>query len=183
MICCLAATSQNPNGYLTRAIIINGDTVPIYVMNDVRIFAPIQFQNKHDAIKYTRLIRNIRIVYPYAKITAVKVIEFNEIVKNAKNDRERKKLMKAAEDDLRDKFEADVKNLTYSQGVLLLKLIDRETGNSSYDLIKEFRGKVMASFYQTIGKIFGYDLKVTYDPEGEDKEIEQIVQMIESGAL
>ncbi len=168
---------------LTRAILIDGDTVPIYVMNQVKIFGPIIFQNKTDAIRFTRLVRNVKKVYPYAKITGIKVKEFDEIIKNAKNEKDRKEKMKAAEDELKAQFEDDVKNMTFKQGVLLIKLIDRETGNSSFELIKEFRGRFMASFYQTIGRLFGYNLKTTYDPEGEDKEVEKIVQMIENGAI
>lgn len=178
-----SAMGQNPPGIITRAMVINGDTVPIYVMNDVCVFGPMVFQNRHDAIKFTQLIRNIKIVYPYARITAIKVKEYEEITSTAKSDQEKKRLMKKAEDDLRNQFEDDIKNLTDVQGVLLIKLIDRETGNTSYELIREFRGKVMAVLYQTLGKLFGYNLKMTYDPKGQDKEVEQIVQMIENGAL
>lgn len=179
----LSAVCQNSPEMITKAIIIKGDTVPVYVMKDVYIYGPVLLQNKHDAVKYTKLVRNVKKVYPYAAITAVKVEEMNKIVAGAKNERERKKLMKQYEDELRAQFEEDIKNLSYSQGIILIKLIDRQTGITSYDIIKEFRGKVLASFYQTIGKLFGYDLKATYDPEGEDKEIEQIVRMIETGNL
>jgi hypothetical protein len=144
---------------LTRAIIIDGDTVPIFVMNEIRIFGPIVFQNKTEAIQFTRLVRNVKKVYPYAKITAIKVHEFEEIIKNAKNDKERKEKMKIAEDELKAQFEDDVKDMSFKQGILLIKLIDRETGVTSYDLIKEFRGRFMASFYQTLGRLFGYNLK------------------------
>jgi hypothetical protein len=168
---------------LTRAILIEGDTVPIYVMNEVKIFGPIIFNNKTDAIKFSRLVKNVKKVYPYAKITGIKVREFEEIIKNAKNEKDRKAKMKIAEDELKGQFEDDVKNLTFKQGILLIKLIDRETGATSFELIKEFRGRFMASFYQTIGRLFGYNLKTTYDPEGEDKEVEKIVLMIENGAI
>lgn len=189
-LCCIGllfllnslAFGQN-NPVLARAIIVDGDTVPIYVMNEVKIFGPVIFKNKTDAIKFTRLIRNVKKVYPYAKITGVKVREYEQIILSAKNERDRKAKMKVAEDELRAQFEDDIRDLTFSQGILLIKLIDRETGATSFDIIKEFRGKFMASMYQTVGRLFGYNLKTTYDPMGEDKEIEQIVQMIENGAL
>ena len=73
--------------------------------------------------------------------------------------------------------------MTISQGKILIKLIDRETGNSSYDLVADFRGQFRAVFYQTFARIFGYNLKIKYDPLGEDREIEIIVRMIESGQL
>jgi hypothetical protein len=171
------------DGFITKAILVDGDTVPIYVMNEIRIFGPVVLKNKHDAIKFSKLVKNVKKVYPLAKITGIKVKEFDEIIKNAKTDKERKQKMKAAEDQLKEQFEDDVKDLNFSQGVLLIKLIDRETGSTSYDLIKEFRGKIRAVFYQTLGKLFGYDLKTTYDPGGTDKEVESIVLMIESGAI
>jgi len=176
------AFGQN-NPILTRAILIEGDTVPIYVMNEVKIFGPVIFKNKTDAVKFSRLVKNVKKVYPYAKITGIKVREYEEIIKSAKNDRDRKAKMKVAEDELKAQFEDDIRDLTFKQGIILIKLIDRETGSTSYTIIQEFRGKFMASFYQTIGRLFGYNLKTTYDPLGEDKEIEQIVQMIENGAL
>jgi hypothetical protein len=175
--------AQVSDGYLLKAMLINGDTVPIYVLNEVRILAPVAFKNKTEAVKFTKLVKNVKKVYPYAKITGIKVREYEEIVKNAKTEKERRQRMKEAEDDLRNQFEDDIKNLTHKQGIILIKLIDRETGNSSFELIKEFRGKIMASFYQAIGKLFGYDLKMNYDPEGQDKEIEKIVQMIEAGMI
>ena len=179
----LSSSAQEPRKYVTRAIIINGDTVPMYVMNEIKIMAPVSFKNKTDAIKFTKLVKNVKIVYPYAKITAIKVAEYNKIIESCKTDKEKKEKMKIAEKELKEQFEDDVRNLTFKQGILLIKLIDRETGNTSYDLIKEFRGKIMASFYQTIGKLFGYDLKMQYDPQGEDKEVEKIVQMIEAGLI
>lgn len=175
--------SQVVEGLITQAIIVNGDTVPIYIMKDVRIYSPVVIKTKHEAIKFSKLVRNVKKVYPYARITGIKVKEMNTIVQNAATEKERKKLMKEYEDNLKAQFEEEIKNLTFSQGILLIKLIDRETGQTSFDIIKEFRGKIMASFYQTLGVLFGYNLKTTYDPEGEDKEIEKIVQMIENGAL
>lgn len=168
---------------LARAILVNGDTVPIYVMNEVKIFGPVIYKNKSDAIKFSRLVKNVKKVYPYAKITGIKVREYEEIIKNARDEKDARKKMKMAEDELKAQFEDDIREMTFSQGIILIKLIDRETGNSSFELIREFRGRFLASFYQTIGRLFGYNLKTTYDPQGEDKDIEHIIQMIENGAL
>jgi len=73
--------------------------------------------------------------------------------------------------------------MTFSQGKILIKLVDRETGNSSYELVKELRGAFSAFFYQAFARIFGFNLKIKYDPEGEDREIETIVKMIETGQI
>lgn len=159
------------------------DSISFQVLEEVKIYSAIIFLNKIEAIKYSKLVRDVKRAYPYAKVAALKMNEYNAIVNNAKTKKEKKKLMKKAEDDLKAQFENDIKNLTDVQGKILVKLIDRETGTSSYDIIKEFRGSLMATFYQSMGAIFGYNLKTTYDPNGEDKEIEDVVKRIEKGEL
>lgn len=181
--CLFSLRAQDTTGFVTRAIIINGDTLPIISLSEVQIFGPVVFANKMEAIYFSRLVYNVRKVYPYAKIVGVKTQEYNMLIAQAKNRKERKRNMKLAEEELMLQFEDDVKNMNEVQGEILIKLIDRETGSSSYDLIKEFRGGIRALFYQSFGRLFGYNLKSTYDPTGEDKEIEKIVMMIENGQL
>lgn len=175
--------SQEPAGYVTRAIIIDGDTIPIYVVNPVKIFGPMIFKNKYDVIQFSRLVKNVKKVYPYALITAIKVREYEQMLMGVTSKKEKKQKLKKAEEELKLQFEDDIKNLTDKQGIILIKLIDRETGSSSYELIKEFKGRIMAVFWQSLGSLFGYNLKDSYDPEGEDKDIEKIVIMIENGAI
>jgi hypothetical protein len=91
--------------------------------------------------------------------------------------------MKQAEEEIEAEYGQELRDLTISQGKILIKLIDRETGNSSYDLVADLRGEFRAVFYQAFARIFGYNLKIKYDPEGEDKDIELIVRMIENGQL
>lgn len=183
LACIFSLRAQDTTGFVTRAIIMNGDTVPIIILNEVPIFGPVVFANKMEAIYFSRLVYNIRKVYPYAKVVATKTLEYNRLIAQAKNRKERKRMMKQAEIELIGQFEDDVKNMNEVQGEILIKLVDRETGSSSYDLIKEFRGGGKALFYQTFSRLFGYNLKSTYDPTGDDKEIEKIVLMIENGQL
>jgi hypothetical protein len=183
LLCLLSLKAQDTTGIVTRAIIINGDTLPIISLSEVQIFGPVVFANKMEALYFSRLVLNVRKVYPYAKIVGAKTQEYNLMIAQAKNRKERKRLMKQAEEELKAQFEDDVKNMNEVQGEILIKLIDRETGASSYDLIKEFRGGIEAVFYQSFGRLFGYNLKSTYDPTGEDKEIEKIVVLIENGKL
>jgi hypothetical protein len=98
-----------------------------------------------------------------------------------KKNRERKKLMREAEKNLKVEFKKDLENLTVNQGKILMKLIDRETGNSSYDLVKEYRGKMTAFFWQSFAVIYDDDLnmKVRYDKDGDDRIIEEIIGMID----
>ena len=107
----------------------------------------------------------------------------NEHVVTLKTEKEKRKYIKATEDQLKADFEEQIKNLSINQGNVLIKLINRETGNTSYELIKDLRGSFNAFFAQGLAKIFGHDLKDTYEPEGKDKTIEDIVKQIESGQL
>lgn len=91
--------------------------------------------------------------------------------------------MKQVEDELMDEYGEELKKLTISQGKILIKLVDRETGESSYDIVTEFRGEFRAIFYQAFARFFGLNMKEKYDPEGNDREIENIVKMIETGQL
>ncbi|HOY33209.1 MAG TPA: DUF4294 domain-containing protein [Bacteroidales bacterium] len=178
-----SVSAQDTSSIVTRAIIVNGDTLPIIALNEVKIFGPVIFANKYEALRFSKLVYHVKKVYPYSKIVSVKVLEFNYIINQATSKKEKKRLMKQAEDELVAQFEDDIKNMNELQGEILIKLVDRETGSSSFEIIKEFRGGIVASMYQAFGRFFGYNLKTTYDPLGKDKDIEQIVVMIENGEL
>jgi hypothetical protein len=128
-------------------------------------------------------MRNVKIAYPYARLAGIKLTEYEEILANAPDEKTRKKIMKDLEDELNEEYGQELRELTISQGKILLKLIDRETGETSYNLISEFRGEFRAVFYQAFARIFGMNMKLHYDPEGEDRDIEAIVIMIENGQL
>jgi hypothetical protein len=168
---------------LVNVIIIDGDTLPYLELKEAVIEAPSNFVSQKESKKITKLIRDVKKAYPYAKIAGAKLKQLDEILATVKDEKEKKELLKQAEDDLVSQFEEDIKNMTFSQGVILLKLIDRETGTTSYEIVKEFRGTLRAFFWQSLGVIFGINLKTEYEPEGNDKNIEQIVQMIEKGTL
>lgn len=175
--------SQNNNSIVTTAIIIDGDTMPYIHLKEVIIFAPPQFKSRRSRIRYGKLVRNIKKVYPFAKLAGIKLSEYNEILVNVTEKKERRKIMRRAEDELQEEFGGDLKKLTFSQGKILLKLVDRETGECSYELVQELRGKFIAFFWQSFARIFGFNLKIRYDPKGKDKQIEHIVRMIEAGAI
>ncbi len=177
------AQNTKTEDILLSGIIIDGDTLPYMELKEVIIQAPPEFVSKKEARKMNKLIRNVKKAYPYAKIAGAKLHELDELLAKTPNEKDKKELLKQAEEDLVNQFEEDIKNMTFSQGVILLKLIDRETGSTSYEIVKEFRGTLRAFFWQSLGVIFGIDLKTEYDPEGDDKNIEQIVQMIENGTL
>lgn len=171
------------DGIVTRAVIIEGDTVPLFWIPTVKIFGPIIFKSKVQMIEFSRLVKHIKKVYPYAKLIAHKVNAYNTYLNTIKSDNKRDKEVKRLEKEVRSQFEGELTKLTYTQGKILLKLIYRETSSTTYNLIKDFRGNLTAFFWQSLGSFFGYNLKVTYNPDGLDRDIETIVVMIENGTI
>jgi len=172
----------DPNKLLEIKV-IDGDTVLHSDIPEVIFYAPPKFKNNFEYWRYRRLLRNVKKAYPYAKLAKQKLDEVNNEMLALNTDAQRKAHMKEVEKEIRDEFEDDLKNLTITQGRILIKLIDRETGNTSYELVKELRGNFSAIFWQTLARIFGSNLKTHFDAEGDDRLINQIVVMIENGQL
>jgi hypothetical protein len=163
--------------------VIDGDTVPYVDLKSVVVFPQLDSKSRMDLVGYERLVINIKKVYPYAKMAAIKLTEYQHALDTIPNERARKKFLKSAEKELQAKFGNEIKDLDFTQGKILIKLVYRQTGNSTYTIVKELRGSFNAFVYQTVARIFGYDLRSQYDPEGSDKAIEHIVQMIDDGSL
>jgi hypothetical protein len=177
------ALAQLPDGRtVTLGTPYEGDTIPMVNLPEVDIIStnPISAETQK---KYLKLRRDVLRAYPYAKLAAFQLKVINDSTMNIKSERDRKKFIKEKEKELKASFEKDLRNLTYTQGRILLKLIDRETGNTSYELVKELRGGFQAVFWQGVARIFGSNLKSEYDAEGEDVFIEAIVQAIERGDI
>ncbi|MCB9185405.1 MAG: DUF4294 domain-containing protein [Flavobacteriales bacterium] len=166
------------NGKLYEAIIVDGDTIPIISLPPAKATAKRVFKSRKAEKKYRRLVYHVKKAYPYAKLAGDRMREIEEEVKDM-TPRQRKKRMKDLEKEIKRDYEGELMKLSFTQGRILIKLLDRETGSISYDIIKEFRGGFTAWFFQGIAKMFDYDLKSKYDPEGEDELIEEIVQKIE----
>jgi hypothetical protein len=161
----------------------DGDTLLHSTIKEVYVYPAPQFDRRRDLRRYERLVHNLKIVYPYALLAGEKLNDMNSVFINLKSERERKEYVKQVEKELMNEFEDDLKSLTITQGRLLIKLIDRETGNTSYELVRELRGSFSAFFWQTIARLFGSNLKTQFDAEGEDKLIEQILLMIDNGQI
>lgn len=175
--------SKQDTFYVTKTVIVDGDTIPHVSIAEVVIFPKLVFKNKRQSRRYRKLIRDVARAYPYAIYAKVRLDEMEASFLKLKTDKERKKYVKKVEKELMDEFGSELKKLTITQGRILLKLLDRETGDTSYELLKELRGSVSAVFWQTIARLFGSDLKSQYDPYGEDVLIERVVQMIEAGHI
>jgi len=161
-----------------------GDTVYYARIPEVVIRAPRKFKNAAEERQFWRLVYNVKKVYPYAKMSGQKLHELNQQYLSIKSDKDRKAYAKKVEDELMAEFEGELRKLTITQGRILLRLVDRETGNTTYEILREFRGSVQAVFWQAIARVFGSNLKTQYDPSsGEDKTIEQIIKQIEEGSI
>lgn len=165
------------------ANVIDGDTVPLIHLAPAEIFATISPEAAERIKAYNKLRRDVLKAYPYARLAADQLKFINDSVAKITSERERKKFLKRTEAELKAQFEKDLKKLTMTQGRILIKLIDRETGETSYALVKELRGSVQAFFWQSIARLFGSNLKSEYKADQEDVLIEGIVRQIESGEL
>jgi len=167
-----------------RALIIGGrDTVPYIALRSITVYPQRVFKNDAEYKQYTRLMYNVKKVYPYSKLIKNKVYELNGELQKLKTEKERKLFLKYSEKVLRDQFEKELISLSINQGRILMKLVDRETGVTTYELVKEFKGTFSAIFFQGIARIFGSNLKAEYNAKGEDSMIEEIIARIENGQL
>lgn len=165
--------------------ITGNDTLLIVYLPEVDIDLMNRYYQITETRQGRRLVNNVRKVYPYAKVAGDKLQEYDTILANVTSSSERRRLMRQAEDELSDQYTEELKHLTFSQGAILIRLIDRETGNTSYQVVKELRGRVRAFFYQGFARLWGYNLKSEYDPHNnpEDDQIETIVTLLERGQI
>jgi Domain of unknown function (DUF4294) len=172
----------NPiKGIRVRAEVVNGDTVPLVYLNDVEVVTEYVFKNQRQREQWTRVKYNVKIVYPYAILAAAKLKEYDVALAKISDEKQKKKFIKVCEKDLRHEFEDELKALTVSQGKILMKLIDRETGKTTYDVVKFMRGTFQAAMWQTVAVIFGHNMKVEYDANVEDIMIERAIKLVEEG--
>ena len=171
------------NGYLVPACIYEGDTIASLHMPTLYCFKPLVFKNKKQQQQYNRLVRNVKKTLPIAKEVNRAIIETYEFIQTLPDEKARQKHLKAVEKSVKQQYTPRMKKLTLSQGKLLIKLINRETDSSSYELVKAFLGPFKAGFYQAFAAIFGASLKKEYHPNEEDALVEQIVLLVESGQI
>ena len=169
--------------YIARAVVIDGDTLWVAELDEIYIFPTKKFKNRRERRRYTRLIYNVKKAYPWAKLAGEKLAEVGVHLISLKTEKEQRDYMKLVEKELLKDYKEDLKKLTITQGRILIKLVDRETGDTSYELVKELRGNISAVFWQTLARLFGSNLKSVYEPEGEDRLIEEIIVLIENGQL
>lgn len=160
-----------------------GDTIPYVNLPTVYIFKPLKFKNKRDMNSYYKLIRDVKKVLPISKEINRAIIETYEYMMTLPNEKARQRHMKAVEKSLKDQYTPRMKKLSFAQGKLLIKLVDRQSNSTGYELVKAFMGPFKAGFYQTFAALFGASLKKQYDPTGDDAMTERVILMVENGQL
>lgn len=183
LLTCTTTFAQESNFHVLRSKIVDGDTLPNVILDEVTVVPPWKFRSEKERRSYGRLLVNIKKTLPYARLAGVQLQVINDSLMHIKGDKERRQYLRVAEKELFSEFEAPLRKLTFSQGRMLIRLIDRETGSTSYNLIKEYKGGVPAFFWQGIARLFGANLKDEYDPSKEDKMVEHIITLIDNGVL
>ena len=178
-------TIQETKRNVVYARIEGNDTILIVKLPEVDIDLMNRYYQITETYKGRKLVSNVRKVYPYARLASDKLQEYDTILAHASSDAERRQLMKQAEKEITDRYTEELEHLTFSQGAILIRLIDRETGNTSYKLVQELRGKVRAFFYQGFARLWGYNLKTEFDPKNdpEDEQIDVIATLLERGQI
>lgn len=165
---------------LVPAVIYNGDTIPSRTLEVVYIEGVMPEHVKRQVAKWTRLRNAVYVTYPYARKAGLILNEINRDLAGITNKNKRKDYLKSREKELKKEFTDPLTELSVYQGRILMKLINRQTGNNCYEIVKEYKGGVTARFYQTVAFFYSSSLKQPYDPtDGEDADIEKIVREIE----
>ena len=159
------------------------DTLNVLTLNDIYVYPPQTFKNTAEEQKYLKLVRDVKKTLPYAKLVHNTLIETYEYIQTMPTEKEREEHLKRMEKDLYAEYVPVLKKMTLSQGKLLIKLIDRECNQSSFDIIKAFLGPLRAGFWNVFAGVFGASLKTTWDPEGKDAATERVVELVEMGVI
>ena len=161
------------------AMVHQGQWVPVQNMEYYFVTAPYPKHLRKKKAEWTRLRNAVYVTYPYARRAGAIMNDINLKLAGIKNKEERKKYLKSREKELKKEFADPLSDLSVYQGKVLMKLINRQTGNNCYDIIKEYKGSFTARFWQTLAFVFGSNLKQAYNPAEGDKEIELIVMEVE----
>lgn len=170
-------------GYILPGVVVDGDTIPYARIGTVVVIEPVEFRSHKEYLRYRRLIRDVKKAYPYSLVAREVFQDIQRALDTIDDKRTRKQYVKQKDEELQERYAEDLKKLTITQGRILIKLVDRELGHTSYDVVKEMRGSVSAFMWQSVARLFGSSLKSEYDSSGEDALIERVIIMIENGQI
>ena len=162
-----------------------GDTVLVIVFNDITVFPPLKFKNKKQEDFYWRTVRDVKKALPYAKLICETLLETYEYIETFPTQAEREKYLKEMESAVFNQYKPVLRRFSKNQARMLVKLIQRETDQSGYDILKAFLGSFRATFWQGFGRLFGVNLKGSYRPDKDDKDaiIERVCVAVEQGII
>ena len=163
----------------SQMIIYEGDTIPAKILALVYVYRPMPRSMRRRVEAMTRLRNAVYVTYPYARKAGIILNDMNVQLAAMNSESDRKDFIKSKEKALKKEFTDPMERLSVYQGKILMKLINRQTGNNCYDIIKEYRGTFSARVWQTVAFFFGSSLKQPYDAQGDDHDIEVIVQEVE----
>ncbi len=164
-------------------VIQDGDTMWCYLLPELPVYAPLKFRTAHQRRAYNRLVYNVKKVLPLAQQVNEMIAETYEVLEQLPDKKSKEAHMRAVEKSIMEQYKPEMKKLTYSQGKLLIKLVDRECNQSSYEIVQAFFGPAKAAFYQVFAWTFRASLKKEYRPDDDDKLIERVVRQVETGQL
>lgn len=170
-------------GRLMMQVENNNDTVFLAYLPDLWIFPKERFLSKQQEKFYWRTVRDVKRTLPYAKLISSELLAINMRMLDLPTERERKRYLNTYEKEAFQKYEKDLRKMTVNQGKLLIKLIDRECDKSAYELLKSYRGGISATFWQGMARLFGSNLKASYDAQGNDRMVERVILLVEAGQL
>ncbi len=161
----------------------NGDTMYMAWLHDLWVYPPMKFKNRKQEKFYWKTVRDVKKCLPYAKMITREMAYADTELAKLPDDKARRKWWKSFEKQLYKKYESDFRGMYASQGMMLMKLMDRETDKTSYELIRQYRGKASANFWQFVAKLFKNDLKEEYDASDKDRITERVINLVEAGQL
>lgn len=162
-----------------------GDSVIVYYLADLVVYPPLRFKNEKQRQEYDRLMRNVKITLPYAKLVAETLVETYEYIETLPTKKDREEYLKRMEKEIYEQYKPTFKKFSRTQAKILIKLIQRETNQSSYDIVRAFMGSLRAAFWQGFGKLMGVSLKSSFNPgkDSQDALIDRIASQVELGIL
>lgn len=166
-----------------KPIIERGDTMWCYLLPEIWVYPPLKFKSERQRKAYNKLVYNVKKVLPLAQKVNIMISETYLVLEQLPDKKSKEAHMKAVEKEIKETYTPEMKKLTYSQGKLLIKLVDRECNQSSYEIVKAFFGPAKAAFYQVFAWTFRASLKKEYKPETDDKLIERVVHQVETGQI
>ncbi|MDE5555634.1 MAG: DUF4294 domain-containing protein [Muribaculaceae bacterium] len=162
-----------------------GDTVAVYNLHGITVFKEWKFKNKKEEDFYWRTVRDVKLTLPYAKLIAETLIETYEYIETFPTQKEREQYLKEMESSIFEQYKPVLRRFSKRQAKVLIKLVQRETHQTSYDIVKAFLGSFRATFWQGFGKLFGVSLKSEFQP-GKDREdaiLERVACAVEEGII